>query len=190
MIRTKNITRSCDTYRKFRILHVDGLYDGERLGWFLDVANDLFEDGLLEPNQIEIELVARSLAHDGIKGKVLREVVIRHDLDRHVDFRLDCVQDASAVLFIQRGEWNGYIPERFFELLSLRKRILALVPNPAAYSEYSSPETSIFVVEGHDREGARKALISLYQRWHTENFHNVDQRTVLTPIRENADRRF
>jgi len=47
-------------------------------------------------------------------------------------------------LFIQKGTGNNYVPEKFYGLLTLNKKVLAVVPNPIAYEEIANRDGDVY----------------------------------------------
>ncbi len=134
--------------RKFRILVVDGSNEQQALRIFDEVVCSLVSKGAMDQQQFEVELVREAAPSD-----------IRPDRWRH---RL---RAADAILFIQRGHWNGYVPERFFELLALGRPLLAMVSHPDSYRDYCNSKNNVYVVGKRGRRQIRDGLSALYMGW-------------------------
>ena len=169
--------------RKLKNTHLDEFYSNGFLEDFLKAISDLITCGDIPGKDLEIELVGEHLQEFWLRSLGLHEVVVKTKSKARSGpppaDEADC--QAGAVLFVQRGAWNGYVPERFFELQTLGTRVLAMVPNPVAYEEYCFINSNLYVVGNKDFTGLKKAIAKLYQDWLAELLEGGDDSVSTIP---------
>ena len=82
--------------------------------------------------------------------------------------RLRELADSEAVLFIQRGTGDSCISEKFYELLTLKKKVLAVVPNPIAYEEITNREVDVYVAHIKNQAQIAEMFLKMYKDWEKE----------------------
>lgn len=150
---------------KFVLAHADALYSNGILEGILSGLANLLELQAIERDEIEIRFLNgepdRHLVRElGLEGNVVYTRILSK-----FDSTLSWLAQSDALLFIQRGACNGYIPEKFFQLLTLRTRVLAVVPNPIAYEEYASGGDGVYVVENRNQANIANTFLQLHRDW-------------------------
>lgn len=150
---------------KFILAHADALYSNGILESFLSGLANLLELQAIERDGIEIRFLNGEPDRRLVRELGLEENVVYTRILSKFGSTLSCLAQSDALLFIQRGACNGYIPEKFFQLLTLRTRVLAVVPNPLAYEEYASVENGVYIVENRNQANIAKTFLQLYRDW-------------------------
>lgn len=150
---------------KFVLAHADALYSNGILEGILSGLANLLELQAIERDEIEIRFLNgepdRHLVRElGLEGNVVYTRILSK-----FDRTLSWLAQSDALLFIQRGACNGYILEKFFQLLTLRTRVLAVVPNPIAYEEYASGGDGVYVVENRNQANIANTFLQLHRDW-------------------------
>lgn len=150
---------------KFILSHVDAFYSSGVLETFLSGVADLIAADVVSKEDFEIRFINGEPDKRLIEQLNLQGNVVYARLPSTFKENMSYLTQSTAILFIQRGACNGYIPERFFEFLTLRKRILALVPNPVAYQEYTLGNEDIYVADIQNYAGILSCFLQMYQDW-------------------------
>ncbi len=112
-----------------------------------------------------------------VNGRPEQKFLERLNLEDNMQFtgenvsrqeRLRELADSEAVLFIQRGMRNSYISEKFYELLTLKKKILAVVPNPIAYEEIANRDGAVYVAHIKNKAQIAEMFLKMYTDWEKE----------------------
>jgi len=82
--------------------------------------------------------------------------------------RLRDIADSEAVLFIQRGTGNSYVSEKFYEIVTLKKKVLAVVPNPIAYEEIANRDSDVYVANIKNQAQIAEMFLKMYGDWEKE----------------------
>jgi len=180
---------STRTPGKFRLSHLDAFYSNGILESFLTALSGMIAAGEVVAGEIELEFINGEPDRNRVRKLGLEDLVLYTNAPRTYQAQVSCLSNSTTILFIQRGAYNGYVPEKFFELLTVRKPILALVPNPVAYQEYVAQDSSLHVVNNRLAHEASVAFLEMYRAWKSEPVDILETVTVvdetgweLTPV--------
>ena len=154
--------------KKFTLAHPDVFYTNGILESFLEVTANLIETGKISKENFVMKFV---------NGRPEQKVVDRLNLQDNLKYsgeslsfqeRLRQLEDSEAVLFIQRGTGNNYVSEKFYELLTLNKKVLAVVPNPIAYEEIANRDPDVYVADINNQAQIAEMFLKMYRAWEKE----------------------
>lgn len=150
---------------KFILSHLDGFYSNSILETFLRGIACAIRSRQIEPNTLELHFVNGEPEHSLIESLNLQSQVVYAHLASSHHAKMNYLSRSTAILFVQRGLCNGYVPERFFELLTLRRKVLALVPNPSIYVDYASEIDDIVLAGTSSQKAMTHVFLQMYQKW-------------------------
>ncbi len=158
--------------RQLKITHFDEFYSNGFLESSLKAIAELVAERAIPIDDIKIELACELLRPDTLDELRRQGIDVSergHSRKRtSKDLETPSIRFGNVTLFVQRGAWNGYVPERFFELLTRGTKILAMVPNPVAYEEYCFTNSDVYVVRNTDYCGLKAEIKKLYDDWINE----------------------
>jgi len=157
-----------DFPRKFTLAHPDVFYTNGILESFLEMTANLIANGDIPREKFVMKFV---------NGRPDQKVLETFNLEDNMQYtaenvsrqeRLRELADSEAVLFIQRGSGNGYISEKFYELLTLQRKILAVVPNPIAYEEIANRDGDVYIAHIKNQAQIAEMFLKMYKDWEKE----------------------
>jgi len=167
------------TLSKFRLSHLDAFYSNGILESFLTALSRMISAGEVPASEIELEFINGEPDRNTVRKLWLEGSVIYTNAPRTYRSQVNYLSKASAILFIQRGAHNGYVPEKFFELLTVRKPILALVPNPIAYEDYVAQDPALHVVSNRQTQEISAAFLEMHRAWKEEPADILESVTIV-----------
>ncbi len=154
--------------KKFTLTHPDVFYTNGILESFLEMTADLIETSRISKENFMMKFVNGRPEPKVVEVLNLQDNLLYAGEDLSFQERLIELADSEAVLFIQRGTGNGYVSEKFYELLTLGKKILAVVPNPIAYEEISNRDQDIYVAHIKNKAQIAEVFLKMYADWQKE----------------------
>ncbi len=157
-----------DFPRKFTLAHPDVFYTNGILESFLEMTANLIANDDIPGEKFVMKFV---------NGRPEQKFLETLNLEDNMQYtgenvsrqeRLRELADSEAVLFIQRGVGNSYISEKFYELLTLKKKVLAVVPNPIAYEEITNREVDVYVAHIKNQAQIAEMFLKMYTDWEKE----------------------
>jgi hypothetical protein len=157
-----------DFPEKFTLAHPDVFYTNGILESFLEMTANLIAHGDIPGEKFVMKFV---------NGRPEQKVVETLNLEDNMQYtgenvspqeRLRELADSEAVLFIQRGTGDSYISEKFYELLTLKKKVLAVVPNPVAYEEIANRDGDVYVAHIKNQAQITEMFLKMYADWEKE----------------------
>ena len=136
---------------KFTLAHPDVFYTNGILESFLEMTADLIETRRISKENFVMKFVNGRPEPKVVEALNLQDNLLYTGENLPFQERLRELADSEAVLYIQRGTGNGYASEKFYELLTLNKKVLAVVPNPIAYEEISNKDKDVYVAHIKDQ---------------------------------------
>ncbi len=153
---------------KFTLSHPDVFYTNGILESFLETTANLIANG---------DILRENFVMKFVNGRPEQKVVDKLNLQNNLQYtgenlsfkeRLSELGDSNAVLFIQRGAGTPYVSEKFYEILALRKKVLAVVPNPMAYEEIEVEDPDVYVAHIKDKTQIADTFLQMYRDWEWE----------------------
>ena len=153
---------------KFTLAHPDVFYTNGILESFLEMTANLIKSGQISKKNFVMKFV-----NGRPEPKVVEALNLQDNLQyagENLSFqeRLSELADSEAVLFIQRGTGNSYVSEKFYELLTLKKKVLTVVPNPIAYEEISNRDQNVYVANIKNQAQIAEMFLKMYADWEKE----------------------
>jgi glycosyltransferase involved in cell wall biosynthesis len=151
---------------KFVITHTGTIYGERNPNGILIAIKSLIEEGLINPQEIVVQLVGRISPRVNISSfnsldnwqivKVIPTVSHQECL---------CFLSESTVLLLLEGGHHLAIPAKLFEYIAVEKPILALAGKKGAIREVIEKHGLGIAVEPEDLNGIKGALLLMYTQW-------------------------
>ncbi len=171
--------------KKFILSHPDAFYSNGILEAFLTDLSGLISAGQIPCEDLEVQFVNGEPDRSLLKKLGIQDLAVYAHVVSSYQAKSSYLAKSTAILFIQRGACNGFIPQRFFELLTLKTNILALVPNPVAYAEYTIQNSNLWVINNRSPHLAGTAFLEMYELWKRLPHEDLGQNHSGQIVREN-----
>ena len=150
---------------KFTLAPPDVFYTNGILESFLEMTADLIESGQISKKNFVMKFVNGRPEPKVVEALNLQDNLQYAGENLSLQERLRELADSEAVLFIQRGVGNSYVSEKFYELLTLNKKVLTVVPNPIAYEEISNKDQDVYVAHIKNQAQIAEMFLKMYADW-------------------------
>jgi len=154
--------------RKFTLAHPDVFYINGTLESFLERIANLIETGRISKENFVMKFVNGRPEQKVVEGLNLQDNLKYSGESLSFQERRRQLADSEAVLFIQRGTGNSHVSEKFYELLTLNKKVLAIVPNPIAYEEIVNRDQDVYVADINNQAQISEMFLKMYGAWEKE----------------------